>query len=423
VVYTCPSGNCGELIGRTMPHRRGHVHKFLMDDIKSVWGTKAYWSADYLAAGWTSRGLPIGNWLIAYQYQPGRPCGDRPLQDRIRRTRPQQTLSVGMIVKDAATDLGRCLTSIWPIADEIVVGDTGSTDETRAIAESYGARVLDLDPIDQQPAGFAGARNAVLQACAGQWFLWIDADEQLVGGMALRRYLDGPLFLGYVIHQNHLQLDGPMHHDIPVRLFRRTPEIQFYGCVHEQPQYRDCNGDIHPTLDATDVQIAHLGYLTEQIRMGKMTRRNRPLLLQDQRVFPDRTLGKVLLIREAVQQSAQVTQMHGSLTPDAQAGYVYAVRLFRDRFLDPAHKLHKLARPYYEVALQALGIGWEVELALAGKRGGLGISSAKPERVWVADAAELELILAHRARQTTEAMTPVVFHTEPFATATEAVAV
>jgi hypothetical protein len=52
--------------------------------------------------------------------------------------------------------------------------------QTKRIAARYGARVLDLPPIADPADGFAGARNAVLDACTGDWFLWIDADEQLV---------------------------------------------------------------------------------------------------------------------------------------------------------------------------------------------------------------------------------------------------
>ena len=51
-------------------------------------------------------------------------------------------LSVVMIVKDEAACLGRCLASVRDIADEIVAGDTGSTDATPAIAAGFGARVI-----------------------------------------------------------------------------------------------------------------------------------------------------------------------------------------------------------------------------------------------------------------------------------------
>lgn len=415
VVYTCPHGACAEMVPRSMPLHRGHVHRFHWDDIRHVWGAKKDCRSSYLPAGWTARGNPLGNWMIRYEVAKGSPAGDRDLATRITRTRPMPGLTVGLIAKDSAFDIGRCLASVWNIADEIVVGDTGSSDDTVALAEGFKARVLRLDPIEQQPEGFAGARNAVLAAATGDWFLWIDTDEQLVEVHGLRKYLHGAVFNGYVIHQNHLQLDAPQHYDIPVRLFRRRDDIRFYGCVHEQPQMGDCNGDITPTLDAIDVQIVHTGYLTERVRQDKMEARNRPLIVRDQQVFPERLLGKVILLRETVLRSEQLCREAGGLTLEAQSGFVFAISLHRTFFADPGHKLHKLARPWYESALRALGQGWEVELALAGKQGGLQQAHAKPERLWVADGQELERLIGHRTKQTVDKMAPPTFHTEPFA--------
>src|SRR2546427_700683 len=83
-----------------------------------------------------------------------------------------------------------------------------SSDRTKAIAAEYKARVIDVASVHQQPEGFAGARNVVLQQCTGDWFLWIDTDEQLVDGYWLRRYLEGSVFNGFVLQQTHLYLDG-----------------------------------------------------------------------------------------------------------------------------------------------------------------------------------------------------------------------
>src|SRR4029077_21154310 len=188
-----------------------------------------------------------------------------------------------------------------------------------------GATVIELDPIDQQPEGFAGARNQVLWECSGDWFLWIDADEQLIDGHWLRRYLDGPVFNGYVLHQTHLYLDGAPTHDVPVRVFRMNKGIRFYGCVHEQPQMGDCNADIHPTLEPLDIKIAHTGYLTERIRSEKRVNRNLPLLVKDQQVFKDRVLGKVLCIRESVIQADELRADAGVMTERAAKGYAIAV--------------------------------------------------------------------------------------------------
>ncbi len=80
-----------------------------------------------------------------------------------------------MIVKNEAACLGTCLESVRKIADEIVVGDTGSTDDTVRIAEEFGARVLEIPWRDD----FAQARNQVLEAATGDWLLHLDADEVL----------------------------------------------------------------------------------------------------------------------------------------------------------------------------------------------------------------------------------------------------
>ena len=65
--------------------------------------------------------------------------------------------------------------SIRPVCDEIVVVDTGSTDDTVAVAESFGA-VVAHRPWDDD---FAAARNRALDLATGEWILYIDADEQL----------------------------------------------------------------------------------------------------------------------------------------------------------------------------------------------------------------------------------------------------
>lgn len=415
VVYTCPHGACAELVPRGVPLRRGHVHRFHHDDIKAVWGQKPGLRADYLEAGVTLRGAPIGNWLISYQTQAGKLAQPRPLAARIARTRPLQKLSVGLIVKDAESDLARCLASIEKQADEIVVGDTGSTDETKAIAARYGAKVIDLPSVMVQPDGFAGARNQVLAQCTGDWFLWIDADEQLLNGQGLRRYLDGVVFHGYVIRQTHLYIDAPPTWDIPVRVFRKTANVQFYGAIHEQPQAGDCNGDIYPTLDISDLRLAHWGYLTDAIREEKRVSRNLPLLIRDQQRFPDRLLGQVLCLREAVLQAdVSRAQAGGELTDRARQGYAYTLDTFIRHFDDPAHKYHKLARPWYEVALEHLGIGWQQEIAIAGRAGGLGASHAAPERIWVRDADEFLRVMRFKTERLADGMRPAVFKTAPF---------
>jgi glycosyltransferase involved in cell wall biosynthesis len=56
---------------------------------------------------------------------------------------------------------------------------------TQVLAD-FGAEVLHLPDVADLHAGFSAARNAVLDACTGDWFLWIDADEVLDGGCGKR---------------------------------------------------------------------------------------------------------------------------------------------------------------------------------------------------------------------------------------------
>src|SRR5579885_2980294 len=82
-------------------------------------------------------------------------------------------LSLTMIVKNEAAALGRCLASVRDIVDEIIVVDTGSSDNTKEIARQYEAKVFDFPWCDN----FASARNESIRHATGQWLLWLDADE------------------------------------------------------------------------------------------------------------------------------------------------------------------------------------------------------------------------------------------------------
>lgn len=84
-------------------------------------------------------------------------------------------VELAMIVRNGGAGLARAIRSALPAVDRVIVGNTGSTDDSAAIARSFGARVFDV-PWEND---FSKARNAVLQACRGEWILLLDADEML----------------------------------------------------------------------------------------------------------------------------------------------------------------------------------------------------------------------------------------------------
>ena len=84
-------------------------------------------------------------------------------------------VSACLIVKNEARHLARCLDSLQGVADEIILVDTGSKDDTVAIARRYTDKVYAYHWHDD----FAAARNYGLQFATGDWILILDADETL----------------------------------------------------------------------------------------------------------------------------------------------------------------------------------------------------------------------------------------------------
>jgi len=82
------------------------------------------------------------------------------------------TLSVCIITLNEEANIGRTLQSVKDLADEIIVMDSGSTDKTVPLAQSYGARVF-----VEAWKGFAHQKNSCLEKATSDWILSLDADE------------------------------------------------------------------------------------------------------------------------------------------------------------------------------------------------------------------------------------------------------
>lgn len=182
-------------------------------------------------------------------------------------------LSACLIVKDEEKNLARCLESLRNVVDEIVVVDTGSTDNTVKIAESFGATIGHFEWIKD----FASARNHSLSLATGDWVLWIDADEVLTpeSAQAIHRGIVRPHFGGYAVEIFNFtedQTETSQYIHQPVRLFRHHPEIQFTGRIHEQisPSFLKLG---LPWAHLPGVKLLHYGYRpSEMEERGKINR-------------------------------------------------------------------------------------------------------------------------------------------------------
>lgn len=141
-------------------------------------------------------------------------------------------LSLCLIVKNEQQVLDRCLASARDAVDEIVVVDTGSTDDTVEIARDHGATVLRHDFADLD---FAAARNRSLDAATGDFALVLDADETLrpesAGLIRLLARQGGDV--GYVVNRHNRRAGERTTVDHAVRLFARRPGFRYRHRVHE----------------------------------------------------------------------------------------------------------------------------------------------------------------------------------------------
>src|SRR5438445_7856816 len=85
-------------------------------------------------------------------------------------------LTVCFLTRNEEANIARALRSAAPIADQLLVVDTASTDQTAGIAAQLGADVRQFDWHED----FSAGRNFATQQAKGDWLLWMNADEELL---------------------------------------------------------------------------------------------------------------------------------------------------------------------------------------------------------------------------------------------------
>ena len=118
-------------------------------------------------------------------------------------------VSLFIIAKNEGDKLKACIESAKEVCSEIIVCDSGSTDDTAKVAEEMGAKVVQHDFI-----GFADQKNFALSQCTGKWALSLDADEVLTKELAdeIKAIPDNTDFNGFDIHRVNYFLGGRMNH-------------------------------------------------------------------------------------------------------------------------------------------------------------------------------------------------------------------
>lgn len=147
------------------------------------------------------------------------------------------TLSLCMIVKNEESTIERCLNSTKDLCDEIIIVDTGSTDKTKQILQSFPkVKVFDFTWIED----FSAARNESFKHATGDLIFWMDADDVIKEKdlEILRKYKQTPIsqladcYVGKYQY-SHDAYDNVLTTLMRERIFKRSSKIKWMYRIHE----------------------------------------------------------------------------------------------------------------------------------------------------------------------------------------------
>lgn len=189
-------------------------------------------------------------------------------------------LSIAMIVKNEEKNLPRTLEALMNLKNkinfEIIIVDTGSSDNTISVAKKYTNKIYEK----QWTGNFSKMRNYSISKCKGDWILILDADEVLENPEELVVFFKSNdmkknnsatiKFKNIISNKEDDYTIGTL-----VRLFKNKKEFYYVGRVHEQPKI------LAPTK-LTNITLIHYGYSRESYKLMRYKyERNLQLLLED----------------------------------------------------------------------------------------------------------------------------------------------
>lgn len=194
-------------------------------------------------------------------------------------------ISVCMISKNEEQHIEECLKRLTPYHYEIIIADTGSTDNTIKTASKYTDKIYHFDWTDD----FGAARNYALSKASNDWILSIDCDEYIedideagletliaAGTPNSRSHKEA---LGQILIRNRFKQNGrTTFENIRVSRFFNKNFYEYKGAIHEQLVYKnDPTGHINKTYPVP-VRLLHVGYDKSEEEMRRKCLRNISML-------------------------------------------------------------------------------------------------------------------------------------------------
>lgn len=182
-----------------------------------------------------------------------------------------------MIVKNEEKNIKRCLDSIESIADEIIIVDTGSNDETLNICSNYNAKVIN----HKWKNDFSEARNVSLEYATKDYILFLDADEEISKedlGKLKALLSSKKLSEGYFFRLTNIINGTEVGEYVVFRFFKNKRKYRFRGKVHEQIANCIQKHNKDKCIENIDIKIYHYGYDPNKVNIESKYKRNMGIL-------------------------------------------------------------------------------------------------------------------------------------------------
>jgi glycosyltransferase involved in cell wall biosynthesis len=256
-----------------------------------------------------------------------------------------------MINRDSIDTLNDCLASVSALADEIIVVDTGSKDQSPDLARSYGARII----FTPWPHDYSAARNIYLKEAHYPWILSLDSDEILAKvdkanlntllihsprtafQFSIRNYFilsefDKKIGMNEVNSFPGNCLPGiGVTRSCTIRLFPNLPGVRYSYPVHESlmPTLRRMKMNIK----FLDIPVHHFGFLRDNQAIKSKLISYQALGLKKITLFPGFylgyfELGNLSLIENNLSEAAKLFSICIKLNPGFIPGHYQLGRLF-----------------------------------------------------------------------------------------------
>ncbi|MGH4050362.1 MAG: glycosyltransferase [Clostridium sp.] len=175
-------------------------------------------------------------------------------------------LSIGMMVKNESKYLRKCLESLRPIRDaiesELIIVDTGSSDNTAEIAKEFTDKVY----YHEWNSDFSEMRNITLKYSTGEWFFYIDGDEIINNPNGIIQFFNSNELktnkTASITIKNFTSIDNEDDFTVftAARIFEKDKDFRFEGAIHNQPMWKK------PMIKLNS-EFYHYGYINNDRKL------------------------------------------------------------------------------------------------------------------------------------------------------------